>query len=73
MIFYGGAIANANQHNHENLSVILAGGGGGTLKPGRYVKFPSQPMNNLFLSLADRMGADGLERFGDSTSRIGTI
>jgi hypothetical protein len=72
-IFYGGAIANGNRHNHDNLPVILAGGGGGTLTPGRYVKFPSQPMSNLFLSLADRMGAAGLERFGDSTGRIGTL
>lgn len=73
MIFYGGAIANGNHHTHENLPVILAGGGGGTLTPGRYVMFSQQPMSNLFLSLADRMGAEGLERFGDSTGRIGTI
>ncbi len=73
MIFYGGAIADGNRHNHDNLPVVLAGGGGGTLTPGRFVKFPSQPMSNLFLSLADRMGAEGLERFGDSTGRIGTI
>ncbi len=73
MIFYGGAIANGNRHNHDNLPVILAGGGGGALTPGRYVKFPSQPMTNLFLTLADRMGADGLERFGDSTGRLEAI
>jgi hypothetical protein len=73
MIFYGGAIANGNRHNHDNLPVVLAGGGGGTLTPGRYVKFTSQPMTNLFLSLADRMGAEGLERFGDSTGRVSAI
>lgn len=73
MLFYGGAIANGNRHNHDNLPVILAGGGGGTLTPGRFVRFPSQPMANLFLSLADRMGVDGLERFGDSTGRLGVI
>ena len=73
MLFYGGAIANGNRHNHDNLPVILAGGGGGTLTPGRYLKLPSQPMTNLFLSLADRMEATGLERFGDSTGRLGPI
>ncbi len=73
MLFYGGAIANGNRHNHDNLPVILAGGGGGTLTPGRYVRFSSQPMTNLFLSLADRMGAEGMERFGDSTRRVGEI
>jgi hypothetical protein len=73
MIFYGGAIANGNRHNHDNLPAILAGGGGGALTPGRFVRFPSQPMANLFLSLADRMGESSLERFGDSTGRIGAI
>lgn len=73
MLFYGGAIANGNRHNHENLPAILAGGGGGTLQPGRYRKLSSQPMTNLFLSLADRMGVKNLERFGDSTSRIESI
>lgn len=73
MIFYGGAIANGNRHNHDNLPVILAGGGGGTLKTGRYLKLPSQPMTNLFLSMADRLGAPGLERFGDSTGRADAI
>lgn len=73
MIFYGGAIANGNRHNHENLPAILAGGGGGSLNPGRYLELPSQPMSNLFLSLADHMGVKNLERFGDSTGRTGTI
>jgi hypothetical protein len=30
-------------------------------------------MSNLFLSLADRMGVGGLERFGDSTGRLANI
>jgi hypothetical protein len=73
MIFYGGAIADGNRHTHDNLPVILAGGGGGSMSPGRFIQGQSQPMSNLFLSLADRMGVDGLERFGDSTGRIGTL
>jgi hypothetical protein len=30
-------------------------------------------MCNLFLSMADRMGATKLERFGDSTGRLENI
>ena len=30
-------------------------------------------MTNLFLSMADRMGVTGLERFGDSTGRLGNV
>jgi hypothetical protein len=70
MIVYGGGNADGNRHTHRNLPVVLAGAGGGTLKPGRYVRQPSQPMSNLFLSLADRMGLTKLERFGDSTGRL---
>lgn len=70
MIVYGCGNADGNRHTHANLPVILAGGGGGTLTAGRYTKLRSAPMSNLFLSLLDRMGVDGVERFGDSTGRL---
>jgi hypothetical protein len=70
MIMYGCGIADGNRHTHTNLPIILAGAGGGTLRPGRFVKHPSQPITNLYLSLADRMGVRALERFGDSTGRV---
>lgn len=73
MIFYGGAICNGNRHNHDNLPAILAGGGGGSLTPGRFLELSSRPMSNLFLSLADRMGVEKLERFGDSNGRIDNV
>jgi hypothetical protein len=70
MIVYGSAIGDGNRHNHDDLPVILAGKGGGTLKSGRTVKFPFEtPMCNLFLSMLDRMGVKE-ERFGDSTGRL---
>lgn len=70
MIVYGSGNADGNRHTHSNLPVILAGGGGGTLTPGRHVNHGSKPLCDLFLSIADRMGATGLERFGDSTGRL---
>jgi hypothetical protein len=73
MILYGSGNADGNRHTHDNLPFLLAGAGGGTLSPGRYVKHPSRPASNLFLSMADRLGIDGLERFGDSTERLGDI
>jgi hypothetical protein len=73
MIVYGGGNADANRHTHSNLPLVLAGGGGGTLTSGRYVKHDSKPATNLFLSLADRMGMKNLERFGDSTGRLGNV
>ena len=73
MIVYGSGIADANRHTHSNLPLILAGHGGGYLQPCQYVDAGGVPMSNLFLSLADRMGAIGLDRFGDSTGRFEKI
>ena len=68
MIVYGSGNADGNRHTHTNLPFILAGWGGGHLSPGRFVKAPSIPMCNLFLGMAERMGVEGLDRFGDSTA-----
>ena len=73
MILYGSGNADGNRHTHSNLPLILAGGGGGALTPGRYVQHGSKPMNNLLLSMADRMGVQKLENFGDSTGRLGDV
>jgi hypothetical protein len=73
MIVYGSGNADANRHTHYNLPLVLAGAGGGTLKPGRYVKHGSKPMTNLFLGVAHRLGLRRLERFGDSTGVLENI
>jgi len=70
MIVYGSAISDANRHRHEDLPVLVAGRGSGTLNPGRHMVLKSEtPMSNLFLSMLDRMGVKE-ERFGDSTDRL---
>jgi Protein of unknown function (DUF1552). len=57
MIVYGGGISDGDRHNHDNLPILLAGGGAGTLKQGRHLRFaPETPLNNLFVSMLDRMG-----------------
>ena len=73
MIVYGSGHADANRHTHTNLPVILAGGGGGALTPGRFQKAGDIPMSNMLLSMADRMGAKNVGRLGDSTGRFDAI
>jgi hypothetical protein len=73
MIVYGGGNADANRHTHTNLPIVLAGGGGGALSTGRHVKLGGKPTTNLFLTMADKLGIQGMERFGDSTGRISGV
>jgi hypothetical protein len=73
MIVYGSGNSDANRHTHVNLPILFAGGGGGRVNPGRYVKAGGVPVSNLLLSMADRMGAKNLERHGDSTGRFDAI
>jgi Protein of unknown function (DUF1552) len=73
MIVYGSGNADGNRHTHANLPLVLAGHGGGTLTPGRYIKHGSKPLTNLYLSMADRMALRELERFGDSEGRLGNV
>jgi len=67
MIAYGSGNSDGNAHNHDNLPVLLAGKGGGTIPQGRHVRFPKEtPVNNLWLALLGRLGVK-LPSLGDST------
>ncbi len=70
MILYGSGNADGNRHTHYDLPIMVAGSGGGGLKTGRYVKVDAKPLTNLFLTMADQMGAREIERLGDSTGRL---
>jgi hypothetical protein len=70
MILYGSGISDGNRHNHDELPVLLAGHGGGSIKTGRHVQFArGTPLNNLYLSMLDRMGTPA-EKLGDSTGKL---
>ncbi len=70
MILYGAGISDGNRHNNENLPIIIAGKAGGTLAPGRHIRYHFEtPMANLYLSMLDQLGIRK-DRFGDSTGRL---
>jgi hypothetical protein len=73
MIVYGCAIGDGNRHNHDELPVVLAGRGGGTLRAGRHVKLAEPtPMTNLYMAILRRAGVK-VERVGDSTGELDAI
>ena len=70
MVVYGSAISDGDKHTHEDLPVLLAGRGDGSLKTGRHLVYAKEtPMTNLYLSLLDKMGVHP-ESIGDSTGRV---
>jgi hypothetical protein len=70
LIAYGSGNSDGNRHNHDNLPVILLGKGGGSVKPGRHIRYAKEtPVTNLWLSMLDRIGAS-VPQLGDSTGRV---
>ncbi|MEI7701767.1 MAG: DUF1552 domain-containing protein [Planctomycetia bacterium] len=70
MIAYGSGIHDGNAHNHEDLPLLLAGGGCGSLKSGRHLRFaPETPLSNLWLSMLNRLEISW-EKLGDSTGTL---
>jgi hypothetical protein len=73
MLFYCSGISDGNKHTNNDLPVVLAGGGGGTLQGGRHLIYPDDtPICNAYVELARRMGVE-LESFGDSNCPLGNL
>jgi hypothetical protein len=67
MVAYGSGNSDGNAHNHNDLPILLAGRGSGTIKTGRHIRYPKEtPLNNLWMALLERMKC-GVPSLGDST------
>ncbi|MBI1356563.1 MAG: DUF1552 domain-containing protein [Acidobacteria bacterium] len=70
MVLYGGSLSDGNRHTEENLPLLLAGRGKGSIRPGRRLRAAEKtPMCNLHLALMERMGVNE-KAFGDSTGGL---
>jgi hypothetical protein len=70
LIAYGCALGDGNRHDHQDLPTLLAGKGGGSIRSGRHVRYPTNtPVTNLWLAMLDRAGAHA-PRLGDSTGTL---
>lgn len=75
MIVYGSGLSDGNRHRHDNLPIIVAGKGGGTLETDRHVQLEVDqrtPMANLFVSMMQKMGIQDPD-FGDSTGSLNVV
>lgn len=64
LVVFGSGLGDGDRHNHDDLPVLLAGRGGGTINPGRVID-TSHNMADLFLAMAARAGCV-LQSHGDS-------
>ncbi|EMI45199.1 DUF1552 domain-containing protein [Rhodopirellula sp. SWK7] len=70
MIVYGSGISDGDRHNHDDLPILLAGGGGGRIRSGRHIRYKNgTPLCNLYLWMMQQMGASA-DQFGDSTAPL---
>ncbi|HWP86207.1 MAG TPA: DUF1552 domain-containing protein [Terriglobia bacterium] len=70
IMIYGSSLSDGNLHWHDNLPILLLGGGGGQIKGGRHLRYPQDtPMTNLLLTVMDMLKVP-LDRLGDSTGRL---
>jgi hypothetical protein len=70
MIVYGSGIGDGDRHNHDDLPILLAGRGAGTIRPGRHIRYPfDTPLTNLYVGMLRRMGVPA-DKFSDSTGEL---
>ena len=60
MIMFGTGISNGDRHTHDNLPILLVGGGAGQIKGGRHLQYPEgTPLANLHVTVLDKLGIPG--------------
>ncbi|MEX2304287.1 MAG: DUF1552 domain-containing protein [Bryobacterales bacterium] len=70
LLLYGSGMGNPNVHDHVNLPILVAGGGAGTHKGGRHIRYAEPaPLANLHLTLLDKVGVR-LDAFADSKGKV---
>jgi len=69
IVLYGSGMKDGNGHKRDDLPILLAGKGQGTIKTGRHLKAKKQPLSNLHLTLAQKYGIerDDFNDVGKST------
>lgn len=70
LILFGSSISDGNLHTHNDLPLVLLGGGASRIEGGRHIRYPKEtPMNNLLLTMLDKAGVPA-EKLGDSTGKL---
>lgn len=72
-ILYGSNMSDSNAHDHFPLPIALIGGGCGTLRGDRRLRYPDRtPLSNLLVTLLHRAGVP-VNSLGDSTGECSEL
>lgn len=72
-ILFGSALRDGNRHSPHNLPLLIAGQGGGRLRPGQHVQLANDsPMSNLLLTMLQSTGIKATH-FADSSGPISQL
>ncbi len=64
MIVYGASLGDGNEHDAQHLPTLIAGGGAGTIKTGRFLEHAEPTdLSAVHLGLLQRMGLP-IDAFG---------
>lgn len=73
ILLYGSNLADLHGHDHENLPLLIAGGGGGTIKPGRQIRYrENTSLSRFHLATLRRMGLE-IDEFADSNEPMSVL
>ncbi len=75
MIMLTSSLFDGNAHESTQLPVVLAGGGGGTIKGGRYFDFSkdeNRKLCRLHIAMMERMGVK-VDHFGDAENALADL
>jgi hypothetical protein len=75
MIMFCSSLYDGNAHDSRRLPVLMAGGGGGTIRCGRmldYTKDPNRQLCRLHLAMMERMGMP-IHHFGDADTALSDL
>jgi hypothetical protein len=70
ILVYGGGMGDGDKHTPIDMPVTIVGGGCGTLKGGRHIRYElNTPFMNAGLTILDKLGVH-VDKIGDSTGRL---
>jgi hypothetical protein len=73
LMLYGAGMSDSNRHDNTGLPLVLLGGGSGSVKGGRHLRYrEGTPISNLHLTMLDKMGLP-LEKLVNSTGPLNLL